>query len=285
MPYCWICESRIEAFGDYGLPPRWGRCPACGAKPRNRALDWFLRRIVTPSLGLGLETLEIGASRCSLEVTLRYVAASHGRLTVVDVRALAYHAMLRSPHRFVQADAGGMQFRDQSFGLVLCNNVLPWIRDDVPALREIGRCLRAGGLAVLNTCHRAERTMSVTEYRALHPDLDDDYFGENGDQWVYGDDLFERFRAAGLSWRIDHLFADMSPGEVERYGLRPPHEFVLAFRSDHDARRLGERLATAFARYRAGSVRRIGDEFLASPCGPPRAGIGSPSVRVPGSRC
>lgn len=285
MPYCSICESRIEAFGDYGLPPRWGRCPACGAKPRNRALDWFLRRIVTPSLGIGLETLEIGASRCSLEVTLRYITASRGRLTVVDVRELAYHAILRPPHRFVQMDAGGMQFRDRSFDLVLCNNVLPWIRDDVPALREIRRCLRAGGLAVLNTCHRAERTMSVTEYRALHPDLDDDYFGENGDQWVYGDDLFDRFRAAGLWWRIDHLFAGVSREEVERFGLRPPHELVLAFRSQQDARRIGERLVTAFACYRASSVRTIGAEFLASPRGPTRARIGSPSIRMPGRRC
>ena len=156
---------------------------------------------------------------------------------MIDVRRLAYHALLKPPHRFLLMDAGAMAFAEQAFDLVLCSNVLPWIRDDIGALREIRRCLSSRGLAILNTHHEGEWTMPVADFRVMHPEIDDDYFAENGDQWIYGADLLERIRAAGMWPHAHQLFADVTPAACAEYGLRPPHEMLLGFRCRQGAER------------------------------------------------
>ena len=58
---CWVCGNPVAEFLPYGIPPRPGRCPHCGAKPRNRAVLWYLREIIRPALGPGAELTYSGS--------------------------------------------------------------------------------------------------------------------------------------------------------------------------------------------------------------------------------
>ena len=134
-------------------------------------------------------------------------------------------------------DVTNTDFADDAFDVIICNHTLPYVRDDRGALAEIFRCLKFDGLAMLNSSHDGERTRSVTEYRREYPELDDDYFAENGDQWVYGDDYFDLLEGAGFRVRVDVLFDNWTSEIKREHGLKKHHEMIVAFKSPEGARR------------------------------------------------
>jgi len=228
---CWVCGNTVVEFLLYGTPPRSGRCPRCGAKPRNRAMHWYLREVVRPRLDASSEVLEVGSSRVGAKWLSAESVIGTSRYTIVDRRRLGFHACIEPPHRFINMDATNLKFTDNTFDVILCNHTLPYIRDDRRALSEISRCLKNNGLAMLDSNHDAEKTRSVDEFRREHPQLGDDYFAENGDQWVYGKDYFARIEAAGLTVRIDSFFDDCNSTFKREHGLKDHHELIVAFKS------------------------------------------------------
>ena len=234
---CWICGNPVTQFLSYGMPPRPGRCPHCGAKPRNRATYWYLREVVRPKLGPGAEVLEVGSSRVAVRYLCAEACVGNARCTFIDLRALGFHSDIQSPHRFMRMDVTGTEFSDESFDVILCNHVLPYVQDDRKALAEVFRCLKSDGLAMLDSSHDGERTQTVAEYRRDHPQLGDDYFAENGDQWVYGEDYFARLENAGFDVRVDRLFENCTEEFKQRHGLKSHHELIVAFKSRQGALR------------------------------------------------
>ena len=228
---CWICGNPVGAFPAYGIPSRPGRCPHCGAKPRNRAVHWYLREVVRPALGEGAELLEVGGSRVSVLHLYDKAVVGPARCTVIDRRKLGFHDLIEPPHRFIRMDVTAVAFPDNCFDVILCNNTLPYVREDRRALGEIYRCLKPEGLAMLDSSHGSGRTCTVREFRLEHPELGDDYFAENGDQWVYGEDYCERLEDAGFDVRIDVLFGDCTADFKARHGLKAHHELIVAFKS------------------------------------------------------
>ena len=237
--FCWLCQNDVEAFLPYGLPPRSGRCPHCGAKPRNRAMQWFLQERVRSRLGHGGEVLEVGPSRTSVFYHSRGTAIGAARYTAIDTRQLKFHDHLKTPHCFELMNLTAMRFEDGYFDLLICNNVLPYIADYEQALAEIHRCLKTDGLAMLNTPMEVGATCTVAQYRAQHPELGDAYFAENGDQWMYGRDLLDDIRNTNMLVRSERPFTTRSSAFLRHHGLQADFEFILAARS-----------AAAFERYR-----------------------------------
>lgn len=228
--YCWICENRVFEFAPYGVPRRRGRCPHCGAKPRGRLLAWFLREVLAPTLARNAEILEVGPSRFSVDLLLRSQPTGSLPWTFIDRRVTGAHRRIGNPHRFVQMDVTRMGFKSRSFDLILCNNILPYVEQDRAALGEIRRCLKADGLAIINTHTEPGPTLPVPAHRRLHPELGDDYYAENGDQWVYGEDFFDRVASAGLDYRIAKLFGNRCRRFLDENGLKRDNECILAFK-------------------------------------------------------
>ena len=228
--YCWICGNEVSEFQSYGVPPRTGRCPYCGAKPRGRVLGWLLKEVLVPALPDGGQILEVGASRFAVQVLLSPAFLGRHRCAVVDVRRLGFHQRLASPNVFVQMDLASLGFNDESFDLILCNNTLPYVSHDLRALSEIRRCLKPGGLALINTHREPGKTMSVREHRRLHPELGDDYYAANGDQRVYGEDFFDRVKQSGLHCRTAMVFNRRPQEFLHLNGLKKLNEIIFACR-------------------------------------------------------
>ena len=98
---------------------------------------------------------------------------------------------------------------------------------------------------MLDSSHDEDRTRSVDEYRREHPELGDEYFAENGDQWVYGQDYVARLEAAGFTIRLDVLFADCDKAFKREHGLKDHHELIVAFKSPGGAARFSLPRASA----------------------------------------
>jgi SAM-dependent methyltransferase len=179
----------------------------------------------------------VGSSRFAVQHLISERVIGSARYTVIDLRSLGFHTCIRAPHRFLRMDVTNTDFADNSFDVILCNHTLPYVRNDREALAEIFRCLKPDGLAMLDSSHDGDKTRSVDEYRREHPQLGDDYFAENGDQWVYGQDYLARLESAGFHVRVDVLFDDWKPELKQRHGLKSHHELIVAFKSPQGARR------------------------------------------------
>ena len=242
---CWVCGNPVAEFLAFGIPTRPGRCPHCGAKPRNRAVHWYLRQVIRPRLVAASEVLEVGGSRVAVQRFSAEAVIGGARYTVIDRRKLDFHDRLEPPHRFIPMDVTNADFADDSFDVILCNHTLPYIRDDSRALSEIFRCLKTDGLAMLDSSHDEDRTRTVDEYRRQHPQLGDEYFAENGDQWVYGKDYLARVEAAGFTTRVDVLFADCDKAFKREHGLKEHHELIVGFKSPRGEARFSLPTASA----------------------------------------
>ena len=234
---CWVCSRPVVRFEPYGVPPRIGRCPHCGAKPRSRALQRLVRDRIRPRLAAGNRVLEIGPSRFSTEHVIGsrlFVAAC---CVAVDVRRRRHHRRLGAGGRFVAADAAMLAFADTSFDFILCNNTLPYIREDRRALAEIARCLKHDGLAMIDTHRGPGATRSADAHRRKHPGLGEEWFAANGDAWVYGEDFLGRVRDAGL----DPVEMELFPGAPADFfvanGLKPRVRALFASRHRSGLRR------------------------------------------------
>ena len=234
---CLACGARLVAFERYGLPPRPGLCPRCGSKPRHRTLLIFCRRWLRPRLGAGTEVLDIGPSRPATRFVPGRRTIGHARYTAVDLDHRPHHARLRPPHRFRRMDATRLRFRDVTFDVILCNNVLPFVPDDTAILAEIRRCLKPDGVAMVDVGVQVSRTTPAARLRRRDPArFTAAYVAINGSYRFYGRDYPGRLRQAGLApLRFDPL-RGLARSFRRARGLKADARVYLAFPSPAAAR-------------------------------------------------
>ena len=234
---CSICSQPVARFEPYGVPPRIGRCPHCSAKPRSRALHRLVGERIGPRLRSGDRVLEIGPSRFSADHIIGSGLFAPARCVAVDVRQRRHHRRLGERGRFVAANASMLAFADASFDFILCNNTLPYVREDRRALTEIARCLGKDGLAMIDTHRGPGPTRTADTHRREHPELGEEWFAANGDAWVYGEDFLDRVREAGLEPVEMELFPGAPAGFYTANGLKPRVRALFASRHPAGLRR------------------------------------------------
>ena len=130
-----------------------------------------------------------------------------------------------------------LAFADAMFDFILCNNTLPYVREDRLALSEIARCLKSDGLAMIDTHRGPGTTRTAAAYHRETPGLGEEWFAANGDAWVYGKDFLDRVRQAGLYPVELELF----PGAPDHFfaanGLKPKVRAMFASRDPTGLRR------------------------------------------------
>ena len=234
--YCWVCQQTVSAFEYYGLPPRWGRCPHCAAKPRTRALWWYLRYYVCPLLDKDSRILEVGPSRVHVQRIINDDVLGHWHYLVIDQRMLRFHYLLPAPHRFICMNVAQLGFADSAFSVVLCCNVLPYVSLYIAAIAELYRCLSSAGIAIMTTAFHGQETLSVAAVRQQYPKRPNEWFAENGDAWVFGNNFLQCLSEAGFKWRWFDPFYNASPTFRQQNGLKSHNShnpLLLAARSDH----------------------------------------------------
>lgn len=241
---CNLCEKRTSHTESFGIPPRIGRCPHCGSKPRHRELAWFFEKFITPGLGADSKVLEVGPSLSQTGYFTRQKFLGQAKYTAIDVRRLKHHSELKAPHRFLEMDVTHMTFSDQSLDFVICNHVLPYIRSDFQAMAEIHRCLKSNGMAILNVVRPLAKTRPAAEMAAENPGLyTKEYLAENGNEWIYGEDYFERLEAAGFF--SNALLVAPLAGEAiaNEHMFRPGSRLTLCFKFKDSMNRFLESLS------------------------------------------
>ena len=174
-------------------------CPQCGSAERHRTLMHLLRE-------------ELGGFFAETKRRVLDIApiVQSGRL--FDLAEIDYVSFdLCSPLAGVHGDLCRAPFASDSFDFVLCYHVIEHIANETTAIKEIFRCLRPGGLAVLQVPWEPQLAQTF-EYDAPREE-------EEGHVRRYGRDVGERWRAVGFETLFSEAARHLDADFVRRHGL------------------------------------------------------------------
>lgn len=218
---CFLCKESFPEFAPAGL------CPHCGSKPEHRLQFLLLARTV--KLKATDKILSVGAS----EPELRYIAqhSAPAKVTAIDLRDRTFHSVLKLPHRAMQMDVTHLAFSDHCFDLILCGGVLPFIRSDYLAISEAHRALKGEGLALMTVKMLLPKSRRASELHGEDPKTYPRAFlDQNGDEWLYGPDFFERVEAAGFFFHRLAAGAWLESSVRAEQGIPDALELILCFK-------------------------------------------------------
>ncbi|QXC60269.1 methyltransferase domain-containing protein [Aquihabitans sp. G128] len=198
---CPVCGWSGQRFESSTKPRRPNRiCPSCGSSERYRALAIALNRRgpVPPGTRL-LEVAPIHTVE-PLAVQLGYTYTS------LD---------LSSPRARVLGDLTALPFGEASFDLVVCFHVLEHVPDDRAAVRELVRITAPDG-EVLVVVPRDDARPDTFEVEGADPADYERLYGQSDHVRIYGADLLDRWRGAGVDVTED-LWTDRFTPDLHRH--------------------------------------------------------------------
>jgi SAM-dependent methyltransferase len=227
---CLLCAPSVAEIS--GGPEPAAACRHCGSVAREREAAWFVEKYLKPALPAeGGKVLEVGPSEAQVSYFPRERFLGSARYTAVDAVTRPFHDRLHAPHRFLEMDVTRLTFSDHSFDGILCSWVLPFIRSDFQAVSQLHRCLKSRGVALLQVPVLLEKTRRAVDIAQEAPMFyTEEFRKENGTEWVYGKDYFERLEAAGFFHRQVRVASLLAGGEAARLGLRTEGELFLCFK-------------------------------------------------------
>ena len=171
---CPCCGGHFKRMSRRRLSGWGGICPRCRSHPRHRAIALLLARGDLP----GRRLLHFAPEPLFDPVFKR----------LPDLERVTADLRL---------DITRMDLPGGSFDLILCSHVLEHVPDDRAAMSELRRVLADDGLALVLTPYRADRP--TYEDPSIRSPLDRMVaFGQQDHVRIYGTDLADRLREAGL---------------------------------------------------------------------------------------
>lgn len=177
---CDFCGWRGRAFRTFaagGGIRRGAVCPRCLSLERHRAFLPLFRAVRSRMPG-SVRVLDVAptaafAEYCRREDGIRYVSVDRA-----------------SPRAMARMDVQGLGLGSETIDVIVCYHVLDYVTDDLGAMKEFRRVLKAGGLGIFQ------------EGLAEDP-VTEEWNGPRADRQLrvrqYGRDFPDRLRAAGFA--------------------------------------------------------------------------------------
>jgi len=210
-PVCRWQGRRFRTFISPDIVIPASICPVCGSFDRHRHLVLGMREVLAersrvPGTILGL----------SLSPAMTYILAHEGL-----GRCFKSDYDHRDPRHEpeVIADLTCSGFATGAFDWVVCSHVLGHVPDLEPAVDELVRILRPGGLAWIQVAY--EEDLQESRRIPLDPyDLD-------AHAWRFGADFTERLQRPGWEITCAHA-ASLDPVVRQRHGIHPVERYWVA---------------------------------------------------------
>lgn len=229
----WASRLRPDAVGR----PRG--CPHCGSLERHRILTLLLPALAGHLLAEGTGSAEgTGADGATgAGGTGRLLAVHLAPTPVLDV-SLDRLSVLHRVRIDLQRDPGGrradvraapaaLPVADAAADLLVCAHVLPFLDDDAAALAEVARVLAGHGVGVLAMPSSPGPTRDAPRATAGAGEDPRGAPGPPAPLHRYGDDVVDRFAAAGLATTTLTVPELFPPWLIDLLRLAPDERFWL----------------------------------------------------------
>jgi SAM-dependent methyltransferase len=185
---CPVCKKSYKKFLPYGrINPRPNAlCPNCLSLERHR-LIWLYLEERTNFFRKKKDVLHIAPEACFIK---RFESVHGDHYITADIE---------SPLAKIKMDIHEIPFAEGTFDVVFCNHVLEHVRDDLKAMREIGRVLKPGGFAILQVPFFAPVPDYTFEDNTIIDKRErEKLFGQDDHVRKYGKDYAKRIEKSGL---------------------------------------------------------------------------------------
>ena len=205
---CTVCGRKLRKFLPYGriVKRENALCPNCLSLERHR-LIWLFLKTKTDFFTAELKVLHVAPEYCFIK---RFKALPNLDYITGD---------LESPLADIKMDIREIPFGDGTFDVVICNHTLEHVVEDLKSMKEFYRVLKPGGWAILNSPINEKRDVTYEDFSITDPKEMEKHFGQRDHVREYGLDYTNRLSEAGFNTDTQDIIAELTPEEVERFGL------------------------------------------------------------------
>lgn len=193
-------------------------CPKCHCTDRERHLRLYFEHV-------GLDRVAAGSRILHFAPEARFSEWIHSLGPSLYVQV----DLAPSSPAVAHADIQCMDFRDESFDMVIANHVLEHVVDLDSALKEVGRVMRIGGVAILQTPWCSGLSKTIEDPSVVEPLARRALFGQEDHVRLFGADVLERFSRHGLVPDICHHSTVMPEVDAREVGVNPA-ETLMRFK-------------------------------------------------------
>lgn len=231
--YCSLCNRAIYRFlpyrhGSASIPPLMHavgaigsdidhfECPWCGCHDRERHLFLYMTAFgMLPDMS-GKNVLHFAPEK---RLSQRIHAAGSTRYVKCDLFPQASDV--------VRVNMLDIQFKDDTFDLLIANHVMEHVADDQRALAEIARVLKPGGDAILQNPFSSKLHHTWSDSGIDSDEARLQAYGQEDHVRLYGLDIFERFEQTGMKSAVK-LHRELLGGiNGNKFGINEEEPFFL----------------------------------------------------------
>ncbi|MDR2214538.1 MAG: class I SAM-dependent methyltransferase [Nevskiaceae bacterium] len=199
-----------------GAGTRHAVCHKCGSSDRERLVYVYLTQRLQFFADRNKSVLHIAPE---LSLSKKLMPMGLRQYICGDLHASGYHY----PSHVQNINVLAIPFDDHSFDLVICNHVLEHIPDDVAAMKEIYRVLKAAGRAVLQVPISANSAKTHEDFSITGPAERERAFGQFDHVRIYGQDYVDRLQSCGFNVNRQNISAD-----YPKFGLNLEEDLFVA---------------------------------------------------------
>jgi hypothetical protein len=192
------------------------QCPSCGCNDRERHL-WLYLAFSRVLEDVAKKRVLHVAPEAGIEQRIRRL--SPGEYVAGDLSP-------RLPqHRRLNVEK--LDFPDGYFDIIICNHVLEHVSDPDAALAEFNRCLAPDGHLIAQTPYSPLLRNTFELNKPVAPTFAAQYFGQSDHVRLFGADIVDRFRSAGLAGELYAHATVLGEIDPDTYGcnVRDPYFF------------------------------------------------------------
>lgn len=205
--YCPCCEGTFRKFLSLkNYPGKFIMCPRCESLERHRLLWMYLK-----------EKTDMFHER---KKVLHIAPEFYFQKVLSKMQGIDYiSADKESRFAEVKMDITDIQYRENTFDVVLCNHVLEHITDDTKAMKEIYRVLKPNGWAIMQSPIDMMREKTFEDPSVVEAEERRQVYGQADHVRIYGRDYGERLRNSGFFVKIDEYVKGLDEDKIIKYKL------------------------------------------------------------------
>jgi ubiquinone/menaquinone biosynthesis C-methylase UbiE len=116
-------------------------------------------------------------------------------------------------------DITKLNFKNNTFDLIICNHVLEHIIDDRTAMNEIYRVLKKDGIGILQVPIDKNLEKTYEDNTLVSKKQRAEHFGQYDHVRVYGKDYKNRLEDSGFTVNLIDYTNEIKDDEITKYGL------------------------------------------------------------------
>ena len=147
--HCLFCDKETLFEKAIDRPYRSSRCTKCGSPSRDRALWWALTRAFPNWRELSIHESSPGWEQSSIRLAKECVGYVASQFNEAYPNGKIIEDERLPCQRYVVQNLEDQTFRDESFDIVVAQDVFEHLFDPLKAIAEISRTLKPGGSVII----------------------------------------------------------------------------------------------------------------------------------------